>query len=249
MSDFVWMIPSFYGDVRLQETDAGTRVEYEKTTGSERAALKTLREHAIEKKWIGVGAALDLPADAGAFDLTVGIGSVQKILTHALKPDRRIVSVLYKDGVVEEIVEAETKKGVVVTEKGERKTKGAKAASVAAPTRGCPEPDFIKAEIRATEVLLAFLDDEQREDFARYNRFVTIGASGCRYMVTSRHARDELATYHRSLYDLGLDYPICCHEWLTPAAEECLTLHLLVQLPEWEQWIRQRPNTIDEREP
>ena len=23
----------------------------------------------------------------------------------------------------------------------------------------------------------------------------------------------------------------------------------LVQLPEWEQWIRQRPNTIDEREP
>ena len=106
--------------------------------------------------------------------------------------------------------------------------------------------DFVKAEIRATEVQLPILGPEQREDFARYNRFVTVGASGCRYMVTSRHARDELATYHRSLYDLRMDIPICTHDWEVPAAEECLTMHILVQLPEWEKFLRQKPNEIED---
>jgi len=107
------------------------------------------------------------------------------------------------------------------------------------PTRGCPAPDFRSAELKARVVLETFLTDEQREDFQRYNRFVSVGATtGHRYMITSRHARDELSQWQRTLYDLDDRIPLCVHDWGVPAAEEMLALHVLVQLPEYETYLR-----------
>ena len=244
-SSFLWFIPSFFGDVRLMEPREGTTlISYEKLTEGEKTALKALADHANKKKW-GSGLLSDPPTATGHFTLEADIVEVQKFLSKALKPDRRIVSVIYREGQMEEVIDAKTKKGEIVTSKGSRSKKGAKGASIAAPVRGCPEPDFVKAEIRATEVLRAFLNKEQQQDFARWNRFVTVGASGEKYMVTSRHAKDELSKYHRSLYALGMDLPICTHDWEIPAGEEMLTFHILVQLPEWEAWLRQRPNVVD----
>jgi hypothetical protein len=96
----------------------------------------------------------------------------------------------------------------------------------------------VKAELKARKVLEVFLDDEQLADFHEHNRFMTVGVSGTRYMVTSRHARDELAGYHRSLYDLDQERPLCVHDYSVPAAEEMLALHLLVQLPDHEGYLR-----------
>jgi len=126
------------------------------------------------------------------------------------------------------------------TTKPERKKRKPKAAaSIAAPVRGCPAPDFSKAELRAQGVLRTFLDPEQIADFNRYNKFVSIGqTTGNRYMITSRHATDELATYTRSLYDLDLKMPLCVHDWDVPASEEMLGLHVLLQLPGWESYLR-----------
>jgi hypothetical protein len=80
------------------------------------------------------------------------------------------------------------------------------------------------------------------EDFERYQRFVTVGGlSGRRYMLTSRHARSELSTYHRTVYDLEADTPLCVHDWSVPAAEELLVMHLHLQSPRWEEYVRWLP--------
>jgi hypothetical protein len=86
---------------------------------------------------------------------------------------------------------------------------------------------------------MAFLDDDQAEDFEDRNAFVSIGVeTGHRYMVTSRHARDQLATWRRQLYDLDEGRPYCVHDYAVPAAEEMLALHLLLQIPGRESYLR-----------
>jgi hypothetical protein len=118
----------------------------------------------------------------------------------------------------------------------------AAAVTVPRPVLGCPAPDFAKAHIRANEVLRNFVTPEQMEDFERYQRFVTVGGlSGRRYMLTSRHARSELSTYHRTVYDLEADTPLCVHDWSVPAAEELLVMHLHLQSPRWEEYVRWLP--------
>lgn len=114
-------------------------------------------------------------------------------------------------------------------------------ATVPKPVLGCPEPRLGRAEIKARGVLTEFLDEEQLADFLQYNRFVSIGAAtGHRYMITSRHSREGLAMYDgRQLYDLDEKYPFCVHhDKMVPAAEEMLSLHLLLQLPQHELYLR-----------
>ena len=83
-------------------------------------------------------------------------------------------------------------------------------------------------------------------DFERHQRFVVIGAdTGHRYMLTSRHARDELAHYHRTLFDLDEHIPLCVHDWQVPAAEELLSLCIHLQLPGCETYVRSIPDRDD----
>jgi hypothetical protein len=111
------------------------------------------------------------------------------------------------------------------------------ATTVAVPDRGCPVPEFAKAELRATRVLEAFLNPGQLEDFRRANQFITIGQdTGHRYLLTSRMKVNKGA-----LFDLDLDRSICVHDWEVPAAEELLGLHLFLSLPGWESWMLELP--------
>lgn len=246
----IWYLPSFYGDIRLiKGVTSATKVETEALTDRERQALMTLEAQAKKKEW-----KIHSPKEAGAitdlgsflqgggrhreFWIDAPIGKVAPILSKAMKPGRKLLSVVkFVDGKMEEIHESPATPVVDVGD-----PVPVAATTVAAPTRGCPAPDFPAAEIRANEVLAQFLNLEQLEDFRRYNRFISRGFSGTRYMITSRRARDELASYHRSLYDLDSKTPICVHAWDIPAAEEMLTLHLCAALPGWENWIRNMPD-------
>ena len=118
------------------------------------------------------------------------------------------------------------------------------AATVAQPVQGCPAPDFQNAfDARANRVLEAFLSDEQRDDWRRRGRFVSIGTdTGHRYMLTSRDAREALHTYGgRSLYDLDERRAYCVHDWAVPAPEELLALHLFLAIPRGESFLRHVP--------
>ena len=254
MEQLTWFIPSFYGDIRLQA--AGKKecvVIAEQLTTQERKTLEELQKLALRKGWVEKGTLLVPTESAKSTQVKVPIEKVAKLIAKALKPGKQLVSaVKFGNGRMEEVHESTFTVSGATEEKRERKPKSetepapapARATTVAAPTRGCPAPDFDPATLRAREVLMSFLDEGQREDFIKHNRFITFGATtGHRYMVTSRHARAQLERFGgRSLYDLDEQRAICTHDWDVPAEEEMHALNVLVQLPGHEQWIRDLPD-------
>lgn len=242
-TDFpVLYVPSFYGDIRLERLSEGCKVVVEKLSEREKQAVEQLLVVGVKKDWIR-----PVLTPQQNYTFNAPLHKVQKVLMRLLKPGRETVTVVkFTNGTMEEIIEAPYEPGklqehpyrenaLVKTEK----PAPVAAATVATPTRGCPEPDFVKAEIKARGVLEVFLDAQQLADFRRHNRFITYGVvTGHRYMVTSRFARDSLAEYHRSLYDLDEHMALCVHDYTVPAAEEMLALHLLLQLPRFESYLR-----------
>lgn len=239
---FTHYVPSFYGDVRVFEDgpDASI-VETTRVTELEKAAIAKLEAVARKKGWLDADAHVRIGTATSTSNtpMRAPVHEVSKVLARVLKPKRHLVTaVKFSDGKIEELREpTEPMPTAVVVAPAEA------AATVAAPTLGCPAPDFHAADRRAGEVLRAFLSPAQRDDMDRFRRFVTRGRSGRRYMVTHRAARDQLATYHRTLFDLDAQTPLCVHDWAVPACEEMLALHLLVQLEGWESFVR----GLDER--
>jgi len=199
----------------------------------ERVGMAKLLATAAKKGW---GDRLELRAE-GSFTLVADLADVQTLLAKAIKPERALVDfVLFEDGKIEERRAADAtpfrspEANTAVPEKG---------VTVAKPTQGCPEPDFERADIRAREVLFAFLSPDQQEDFEKRNAFISTGAgTGHHYVVTSRHARDTLSTTRRQLYDLNEKRPFCVHDYAVPAAEEMLAIHLMLQDVHHERYLR-----------
>jgi hypothetical protein len=258
-----WYLPTFYGDIRLESQDGKvTKVVYEKLTPQEEVAMRALFLHALKKDWASeklveplqkqLGALIEKPIE---MFLNAKITDVQKILSKPLKPGRKMISaVRFSGGAIEEITSANIgliegdaqvleEKDKPLDKSGSRAKPKVAATTVAAPVIGCPAPDFVNAEIRATRVLEAFLTPEQLEDFRTENAFVAVGHdSGHKYMITSRHARTKLYETARSLYDLTEQHPICVHDWSVPAAEEMLGLLVMVSLPGKESFVRFLPD-------
>ena len=159
----------------------------------------------------------------GTTILEATLAQAADALTKLLKPDRELISAIsVRRGKLTEIAD--------MTDIAPFPE--AKAVTVARPTGGCLPTDFDPAELKARDVLRVFLSDQQLTDFNRYNKFVAVGAdTGTRYMITSRRARDELARYQRSFYDLDKGLALCMHDWAVPPAEEMLALMVCVTLP------------------
>lgn len=196
--------------------------------------------------------------------LDAPIDKVQAFLAQKLKPSRALLgAVRFSDGEVSEIFKTEPKSvetyrqlakkpepddevidAVLEPKKENAIVKTAKAAiaavTVAAPSLGCPAPDFRQADVRANRVLDAFLTDQQRADWRSRGQIVAVGAeTGHRYMLTNRERRDMLAKFGgRSLFDLDTSTPVCTHDWDVPAAEEILALLLFISLPQREHYVR-----------
>lgn len=229
-----WYIPSFYGDVRLEKKEKSlTEVRWEKLTEAERAAMAALAKRAADKGWIPTttspSSALDaLAKERGEVVLAAPLEKVRGALAKVLKPNRKLVEVVkFADGRMSDEVSAPD---AVV------------GVTVKRPDLGCPAPDLAEADVRAREVLFVFLGDGQQEDFDRHNAFVSIGAAtGHQYMVTSRRARRLLAKHGgRQLYDIDEQRPFCVHDDEVPEAEEMLALHVMLQLPWGERYLRHR---------
>lgn len=250
-----WFFPTFHGDIRLVATsEESCDLVMSKLSPDEEKAIVMLAAIVEKKKW---SSSLLKPAE-GTASLSAPIDKVAKQLQKLLKPARTMITaVLFADGAMAEVrgpmdlpdslapasdgptpptTDREPAGETEVLPKTRREPVA--AATVAAPTRGCPAPDFTKADLKAKDVLRTFLTSDQVADFNRYNKFVDRGqTTGNHYMITSRHAKDELAKYTRTLYDLDRRIPLCVHDWDVPAAEEMLTLHVLLQLPGWERYL------------
>jgi len=216
--------------VKLTAQNDQTEIEWEKLSPSERLAMD-----ALGKKFDIVFA-----GDAGKIVIARPIDKIESVLVKAMKRGRKLLTaVTFQNGRVEEV--HRTAEGELKVEKKE----GAKAAvTVAEPTRGCPIPEFERADVRATRVLRTFLTPQQLADFDRTQSFLCTGAdSGHQYVLTSRQApRDRLAKVGgRSVYDATTGVAVCVHDWVVPAAEELLALKLFLELPERETFVNMLP--------
>jgi len=244
-----WYLPTFYGDIRLESlTEDRTEVTFHGLTAEEKTAAEALVKRAgtegAKKRWATPEALAALNLDDTVKEqklvLQAKITEVEQVLSKALKPTRQLLrAVRIHGGKIEEMTEASA--GLIVTRA--ESAEDVAGTTVAPPVRGCPPPDFAPADIRATEVLSAFLTPEQRRDFARHGAFVAMGAeSGHRYQLTSRHARAELLTKRRTLFDLDEGVPYCVHDWDVPAAEELLSILICLSLPGREAYLRALPD-------
>lgn len=237
--DLNWFIPSFYGDLRVERVDDGScRLLPENLSEAEKVAVRAVLSRARKPGW-GQAPWWDGDADLVVSKclevvLSAPIEKVAKALAKAMKPGRKVLSVVkVTNGSVEEVHE--------VTSENVKKARV--ATSVAAPTRGCPAPVFDPSELRAQRVLKAFLSPAQVDDFDRRQSFVTTGATtGHRYAVTSRLANDSLARYRRSLFDLDEGRAYCVHDWDVPPAEEMLALHIFLRVHDGEAYLRDVPD-------
>lgn len=190
-------------------------------------------------------------------ELRAPIEEVQKVLSKALKPGRRLLSVVrFQDGRMEEVRAVSEKPALPPAPKSlpepeDSEPQAALAATVAQPIRGCPAPDFPEADVRACRVLEEFLDGEQVEDFRSRASFVSFGQdTGHKYVITSREARRQLQRFGgRSLFDVNEGCAYCVHDWSVPAAEEMLALHLFLSVPGGESYLRGVPENYIEMRP
>jgi hypothetical protein len=230
-----WYLPSLYGDIRLTAQGNSTEIEWENLSPNERAALSTL----------GKKFGFEVGADVRKIVVAKPIAKIEAVLSKAMKRGRKLLSaVVFKGGSIEEIHRVED--GEPTATAIERAAPAA-AVTVAAPTIGCPIPEFERAEVRATRVLKAFLTEQQLADFERTESFLVTGAdTGHKYVLTSRHAAAErLAKVGgRSVFDVDQGYPICVHDWMVPAAEELLELKLFLELPGREGYARQLEEAV-----
>lgn len=250
-----WYLPTFYGDIRLESQGRErTMLTLHGLTPEEEMAMQLLMKRAeggaLKKRWATaeVLSAINLRNTVSEQKLVLEapISEVHKVLAKALKPHRKQLSVVrFSGGKIEEITNSHIGLIEVASEKEALPAKPEKptvAATVAAPVRGCPAPDFTRADVLATEVLRSFLSTEQLMDFEQYQSFVAVGAdTGHRYQLTSRHARDVLKHRVRTLYDLDQGSPLCVHDWDVPAAEELLAIFLCLSCPGRESYLRVLP--------
>jgi hypothetical protein len=231
-------LPSLYGDIRLTAQGSQTEIEWENLSPSEREAISTL----------GKKFKLDTSAEVGKIVAPKPIDKIEPMISKAMKRGRKLLSaVVFKNGRVEEVSRVEKpepfwKKRPYRDSAAMEKVEEPKAAvTVAEPTRGCPVPEFERADVRATRVLKEFLSGQQLADFERTQSFlVTGGDTGRQYVLTSRQApRERLARVGgRSVFDIVDQRPICVHDWVVPAAEELLELKLFLELPGHEAYVR-----------
>jgi len=274
-TDFVWYLPSMYGDVNLTRiSEATTRLTIVGLSPTEKEAVKALFARALKpgvigQPWVDSAqtlSAIDLDSEKEqSIDLKAPMSRVQDFLQKKLKPHRKMVSaVRFTNGKMEQVTSATlqtidsvvqtptsqdgaattTPAGTTPEKKTEPKPKPAAAVSVAQPVLGCPAPDFDDVEIRATNVLKAFLTPQQVADFERRQQFIAVGAdTGHRYLITSRNSKHALGhASYRSLYDIDEQNAFCVHDWEVPAAEELLGLFVHVSIPGLETYVRNVPD-------
>jgi hypothetical protein len=253
-----WRIPSWSGDYEIlphpDAPDTKTRVRVVEPTPSEIADLTKLFAHAKKEGWIGRKAKIPT-SGTHEFDFEAPILAVGTHMALSIVPSRsRLTAIRSKDGSVDvvyndadvnatpeekaEVAKAE-EKGIVEKIKDAASSAASSVAGAAkgavdavttvkAPTRCCPlaveGPD-----IRASEVLEAFLSPEQQRMWDLYAYFYAIGhRTGHRYRVCHRHS-DMAISQGKVLWDMTDEHIVHVYDHSVPPAEEALALKLYIE--------------------
>jgi len=117
------------------------------------------------------------------------------------------------------------------------------AATVKRPTPCCPDcqtsPDCNKP---ATEVLLAFMDEEQHESWRKHRFLIAHGGiTRHRYLVAHRNS-PAAEKNRRMCFDLDDNQVMHFHDWTVPPEEEALAAMLILR--HREPWLRNEATAL-----
>lgn len=224
-----WFFPSWNGDHRLVVQSAMTcTLEVDKPTAGEAKALNKFLKKAKSKDWI------DEPRVIETSDkllkpilLQAPVDIAGELLTSTLRVKKgRITAVRYENDEV-----------IVETTKNITLDKGKKAKAAVTTKRGtmsCPAP--VPVNERASEALMAFLDDEQLAQWATERRIVAYGGfTGVAYVIGHRGGdfAERNGYICRSIDD---DAAVHYYDWSVPPEEEVLGLKIILE--HREDWVR-----------
>jgi hypothetical protein len=238
-------LPSWNGDFRIEDDGKGeTKLVVHDPTPHEQKILGEFLRQAETKGWVS-----DRNRDArfghgdrGELTLSAPLSEVSKILIKLARPEKQtLTAVSFSDGklsVIEGADEPAVEKIAEAVEKAaatEDPKKPAKAASVKRPTPCCPDCE-IGSVAPASEVLLAFLNEEEHATWSRERAIVvTGGLTGHRYVLA--HRQSALAAYNTKMcFDLDDGQILHFHDNSVPPEEEVLAAKLILE--HREPWLR-----------
>lgn len=238
-------LPSWNGDFRLESIgDHTSRLVVHDPTPHEQKILTEFLRQAAAKGWVNKEDR-DLQFTDKSRDrvaLSGPLAKVSKILLKLARPKKQtLTAVSFSDGelsVIEGADDEAAEKVAGAIEKAEateKPEKPAKAASVKRPTPCCPDC-LVGAVTPASEVLLAFLNDDEHASWAKQRAIVvTGGLTGHRYVLA--HRQSEIAAYNtRMCFDLDDGQIIHFHDNSVPPEEEVLAAKLILE--HREPWLR-----------
>ena len=245
-----WYIPSWNGDLRLEpdpDNDQRTLLTIHKPTADEERILALIGVEMLKQKW-----AEDWPASGkpGVFRRKVkvvidaALERVGPIVSKIMKPGPAVLScitfrdgkVLTCSGTVQELQAISEEAASAPPEKA-----ATAAATVKRPTPSCP--DCIPGSIEpASEVLLAFLNAEEHDRWAKFREIMVIGGlSGHRYLLSHRHTQRAIEQ-SRICFDVDDGHVLKFHDWSVPPEEEVLASKLILE--HREHWLRNEATTF-----
>lgn len=236
-----WFIPSWNGDLRL-EPDLNdptiTVLSIVKPTVSEIETVNEMGKAFHAMGWLEVPWETVIKGwfrKTQTFKVNAPLEKVGPIATAIMRPGKQVLTAIrFKDGHVETVNGQEPKALEELAEKAATASAEA-AATVKRPTPSCPQciPGSIEP---ATETLLAFLNEEEHESWAR-DRCIMVqgGLSGNRYLLSHRHTPFAQQA-GRMCFDLDDRFVVHFHDWRVPPEEEVLAAKLILE--HREHWLR-----------
>ncbi len=231
-----WFFPSWSGDYRIEADGAAkSTLTIEDPTPAEIERLGKFLKKARSKDWVAqhVGFA---PSGKIVIPINAPLTKAGRILLGS-KPKGILTAVVSKRGKVSAVIDGDADR----TERAVADPDAAAAASVRRPTLCCPEPQP-GPDVRATEVLQAFLTPRQRAEWDR-SRFIHCygNLSGRLYQIAHRH--HPLAVERKKIiWDVEGEHVMHAYDWSVPPAEEVLVMKLVLEHAE--HWIRNQSGCL-----
>jgi hypothetical protein len=238
-----WYIPSWNGDFRLIAGDDKntSKLLVMQPTPHEKQLLAGFMKQARKKGWTDEAFAADDIIDTRTIDLKASLTKTGPALVKVVKPkDRTLTAVSFKNGKLE-VAENDGLSTLVAKAENDE---DAKAVSVSRPTPCCPrcEPGAIPP---ARDVLLAFLNESEHDDWAEHRAImVTGGLSGHRYLLAHRNS-PTAGRLGKICYDMDERFVLHFHATDLPPEEEILAAKLILE--HREPWLRNEATVVQQR--
>lgn len=245
-------IPSWNGDIRIEDDGkGGTRLVVHDPTPHEQTILGEFLRRIGTQGWVG-DRDRDIrfgPGDRSELAISAPLSKVSKILIKLTRPkEQTLTAVSFSDGKLSVIEGADDAALEKISDAVENATASedpkdpAKAASVRRPTPCCPDCE-IGSVAPASEVLRAFLSEEEHATWARERAIVvTGGLTGHRYVLA--HRQSVIAAYNtRMCFDLDDGQILHFHDNSVPPEEEVLAAKLILE--HREPWLRNEATLLN----